>query len=470
MATTLSPAATAASTLTTNEDEPPSWAYQLESAIDDPPRLSHNQPHHIAQRRSSADNLTTALTSPSWSNNSDNDDRKQPKPRDPNESKWIHRDKLAKIESEELQAAGIFVPHSRLLPKQRRDGRNAPEVLSKSSTASESDETLRSGGWDLRNPAEVAQESTTNAYFVPAKGGSRIPVAKLSHAPIPLDCLERGSQAVRRQVDGEGDGLSYSKPRSRSASLSVSEAINQSGVPSVARRSITDTSPRKNAPRKLSAVSKPIPAAASRPKTRSVSGKDAARTSTRAGEPSAAGWAPEGDPPWMANTYKPDPRLPPDQQLLPTVARRLQQEKWEKEGKFGDAYDREFRPLNVHELPKPAATAPKPSLHSHVDQEEGEPPKATSSKLHPLSQCPSAEQQAADEWPLRQGKTLNTRQGSYSTMPKITDSVPLTSPPRPPVAQAPTLAAPETTNTAQMADPSGDDEKRKAGCGCCIVM
>ncbi|PHH70399.1 hypothetical protein CDD80_6045 [Ophiocordyceps camponoti-rufipedis] len=468
MTTTLSPAATAASTLTTNEDEPPSWAYQLESAIDDPPRLSHSQPHHGAQRTSSADNLTAALTSPPWSNTSDNDDRKQPKPRDPNESKWIHRDKLAKIESEELQAAGIFVPRSRLLPKQRRERHHGPEVPSKSSTASESDETLRSGGWDLRNPAEIAQESA-NAYFVPAKGGSRIPVAKLSHAPIPLDCLERGSQAVRRQVDGDGDGLSYSKPRSRSASLSVSEAIKQSGLPSVARRSITDTSPRKNAPRKLSAASKPMPASAGRPKTRSVSGKDAARTSIRVGEPSAAGWAPEGDPPWMVNTYKPDPRLPPDQQLLPTVARRLQQEKWEKEGKFGDAYDREFRPLNIHELPKPAVTAPKPSPSSDVDQDEDEPPKAASSKLHPLSQCPSAEQQATDEWPLRQGKTLNMRQGSYSTMPKITDSAPLASP-RPPVAQAPAVAAPETTNTAQMADPSGDDEKRRAGCGCCIVM
>ncbi len=28
-------------------------------------------------------------------------------------SKWIHRDKLARIESEELQAAGIFLPKPR---------------------------------------------------------------------------------------------------------------------------------------------------------------------------------------------------------------------------------------------------------------------------------------------------------------------------------------------------------------------
>ena len=27
----------------------------------------------------------------------------------------------------------------------------------------------------------------------------------------------------------------------------------------------------------------------------------------------------EGDPPWMVSAYTPDPRLPPDQQLLPTA-------------------------------------------------------------------------------------------------------------------------------------------------------
>lgn len=32
---------------------------------------------------------------------------------------------------------------------------------------------------------------------------------------------------------------------------------------------------------------------------------------------------PEGDPPWLATMFKPDPRLPPEQQMLPTHAKRL---------------------------------------------------------------------------------------------------------------------------------------------------
>ncbi|PFH58628.1 hypothetical protein XA68_13445 [Ophiocordyceps unilateralis] len=492
MTTTLSPSATAASVFTpptSSEDEAPSWAYQFESAVDDPPRLSNNgQPHdfHLeARKMHSADNLTTAVTPPSWPTTGSDRPPKRPNNRDPNESKWIHRDKLAKIESEELEAAGIFVPPSRLLAKQRRErsqsqlarGTDNVDLPSKSSTASESaspsEEPFKSGGWDPRTPAEVAQEGQ-NAYFVAgaaAKGGSRIPVAKLSPAPIPLDYLERGSQAVRRHVDGEGDALLYQKPRSRSASLSVSEAINgaASGVPSAGRRSVTDTSPKKNAPRKLSAASK-TSTTVGRPKTRSGPSKDATRAFAKAGEPSAAGWAPAGDPPWMANSYSPDPRLPPDQQLLPTVARRLQQEQWEKEGKFGDAYDREFRPLNVHELPKPSMTAPKPG-----DDDEADGGKdSAAANLDPLGQHPAAEEQATDEWPLRHGagKTLNVRQGSYSTMPKISDApsnVPLSSP-RAPVAQSPP-AAPQTASVQRVPDLSGgDDEKRKAGCRCCIVM
>ena len=67
----------------------------------------------------------------------------------------------------------------------------------------------------------------------------------------------------------------------------------------------------------------------------------------------------------MISAYKPDPRLPPDQQLLPTVAKRLQQEKWEQEGKFGNIYDKEFRPLNEEGFLKP------PELEKPKEMEVG---------------------------------------------------------------------------------------------------
>ena len=48
--------------------------------------------------------------------------------------------------------------------------------------------------------------------------------------------------------------------------------------------------------------------------------------------------------------YKPDPRLPPDQQIIPTHAKRMQQEQWESEGRVGSMYDTDFRLLNTEEM------------------------------------------------------------------------------------------------------------------------
>src|ERR1700755_2777293 len=72
--------------------------------------------------------------------------------------------------------------------------------------------------------------------------------------------------------------------------------------------------------------------------------------------------------------YKPDPRLPPDQQLLPTHAKRLAQEQWEKEGKVGTVYDREFRLLNTESFPEKPPIAetkeePAPSIASQPEEQ-----------------------------------------------------------------------------------------------------
>lgn len=412
------------------------------------------------------------------------DDRKRPKhqPSGPDgltdDSKWIHRDKLAKIENEELQAAGIFVPRARAPSKQRRDrslNRLARGVESadltharsrKNSAAtmeplspSEDQPALQ---WDLRTPEEIAQEEAA-AYFTchASKGGSRIPVAKVSPAPIPLDCLERGSQAVRKFADNPEhmDKLSHTKPRSRSASLSMGEQTNSAaaGTHTGARRSVTDTSPKKSAPRKLSVTSKSSISA--RPKTRSGLNRDSPvnRPSTRTSDGSASNRAPDGDPPWMANSYKPDPRLPPDQQLLPTVARRLQQEKWEKEGKFGDAYDTDFRPLNEKELLRPTL----PPLETGESSKNGD----GSNKAQE-----DEEQQQAVEWPLKQNAAMSPtlRKGSYSTMPKIPTS-PITSP-RTPITQQPLSGpGPQVQEVKKVPEPV-DFSKEKGACGCCVVM
>ncbi|KAF4471832.1 hypothetical protein FALBO_1250 [Fusarium albosuccineum] len=397
-------------------------------------------------------------------------------PEDEN-SKWIHRDKLARIESEELQAAGIFIPRTRNHSKQRRDrsrsamrrGTDASEHSHaprsrKNSTAVESRNHEPVGeSWDLRTPEEIAEEEA-NAYFTPNnhKGGSRIPVAKVSPAPIPVDCFERGSAAVRKtseSPDGESTLTNY-KTRPGSAHMRGSDTMSVNSMLPAPKRSATDMSPKKAAAgvRKTSGPSK-TGTATGRPKTRSgsIGGSNSTRPSTRSGELSPGNKAPEGDPPWMVNAYKPDPRLPPDQQLLPTVARRLQQEKWEKEGKFGDVYDKDFRPLNDHALLKPQ------DGERAEDQDDREKEKSPTE----------------DEWPLKlePTKSPTQRQGGYSTMPKISDKhhSPLPSPrtpvaPHTPHAPPQEEPKPEPTQAPVQQPPAPADDDSKGGCGCCVVM
>lgn len=378
------------------------------------------------------------------------------------DSRWIHRDKLAKIENEELQAAGIFVPRSRAPSKQRvtRERSQSRRTAEHSQNRSRKNssvvdhrpaELAHTPSWDLRTPEEIAEEEAV-AYFTSngLKNGSRIPVAKTSPAPIAVDYHDRASRKLAESPEDEN--MLYSKPSSRSGSMSAGmEPTPAMGSNAAARRSVTDVSPKKGttpAARKVSAPVKTPPGQASRPKTRSGS-NSGNRPSTRSGEK-----PPEGDPPWLINSYRPDPRLPPDQQILPTVARRMQQEKWEKEGKFGDIYDRDFRPLNDKVLPQRPEGARSPD----GEQDEEAKPQG--------------------EWPLKPeaARSPNLRQGSYSTMPKITDKPPLSpmSPLRPTTPQV-TQPPPQQPAEAQTQAPERPEEMeveepKKGGCGCCIVM
>ncbi|KID70292.1 hypothetical protein MBR_08796, partial [Metarhizium brunneum ARSEF 3297] len=372
------------------------------------------------------------------------------------DSKWIHRDKLAKIESEELQAAGFIMPRVRASSKQRRPrGQNSIDIDNQHQNRQRHDsavmgqvgeESYSSPCWDLRTPEEIAEEEA-NAYFSSQslRGGTKIPVAKISPAPIPQDYLERGSPSVRRIESMDGDTIAYTKTRSRSASASTRdfEAVHNGSRSATAKRSVTESSPKKTTVRKTSTASK-TSTTPSRPKTRSGPNRDVSgtRPSTRSGEPSAASKQPEGDPPWVFDSYKPDPRLPPDQQLLPTVAKRLQQERWEKEGKFGDVYDKEFRPLNDHEFPRPQEKEPVPP------------------EVEDLSQ--------AGDWPLKSGIAKSPKQGSYSTMPKISDKPAVTAVanPKPPGPQP----IPQPEDVGEPTIQAEQEAKKKAGCGCCVIM
>ncbi|EPE07810.1 hypothetical protein F503_00532 [Ophiostoma piceae UAMH 11346] len=412
--------------------------------------------------------------------------------REDKNSKWIHRDKLARIESEELQAAGIILPRSRARSKPRRDisvdrstsyrkAAHEPDFAEPQSHKNSTNVPdhrpvdIAIPEWDLRLPDEIAEES----YFTSPYGtgvSSRIPVAKISPAPIALDKMERETPMPRRRDESPGteESIAYPKPRSRSASMRPSDGYNGPHSPPRVSRSTSDMSPRKasggigasaSTPtlRKASGASKAMPTSG-RPKTRNGTSKDsnssgtgATRPSTRSGErelsremsAGAASRQPEGEPPWMISAYRPDPRLPPDQQLLPTVARRLQQEKWEREGKFGNVYDKEFRPLTDDGFLSPPEMSEKPGSADNADGQSGE---------------------KHDEWPLKPEAKSPTmppgRAGSYSTIPKIQEKPnmsPLASP-RPPLAQG------GDAGTAPAAALTRDEEDAKQGCGCCVIM
>lgn len=282
--------------------------------------------------------------------------------------------------------------------------------------------------------------------------GSRIPVAKVSPAPLPPDYIERDAPMSRKASGHLDEEASIAMPKpSRSRSSSFAMALDEPTKLQAGKRSATDTSPKKttNGPRKTSAKDKQP--AAGRSKTRSTSNTrsaSATRPKSRSGELALSPRVPEGDPPWMVSAYKPDPRLPPDQQLLPTVAKRLQQEKWEQEGKFGNIYDKEFRPLNEEAISRP------PELDKPKDGEE----------------------QQHGEWPLRAETTSPSlsRPGtsSYSTMPRIQDNTaksPLASP-RPPQPDQMQTTEPTRETTRVPEPPEETEEKTKGGCGCCVIM
>ncbi|KAJ2893293.1 uncharacterized protein MKZ38_008809 [Zalerion maritima] len=384
-------------------------------------------------------------------------------PNDPN-SHWIHRDKLAKIENEELQAAGFILPKGRASSKARQRDRSVENVTrsrKNSKTAEVGTQDITVPSWDLRLPEEVS----ANDYFVSggAKGGSRIPVAKTSPLPIREQHLDRDAP-VHKKRDGSPDTsvLRYQNARSRSASASIKADTtppSKSAGLTPAKRSTTES----ESPKKATTLGTRKPSTKStsgRPKTRSgpnrgsMSGE---RPSTRSGELSGGSGSKqmEGDPPWMVSAYIPDPRLPPDQQLLPTVAKRLQQEKMEREGKFGSIYDKEFRPLTEEGFNKPP--------EGIVDLPSLSPPQGDIEKT-------------GREWPLKEidpnAKTPSSpsKAGGYSTMPKIQDKAHMSPMPSPRSPLNPPTTNQINTQQVVRVPEEPQEEPQKKGCGCCIVM
>ena len=188
--------------------------------------------------------------------------------------------------------------------------------------------------------------------------------------------------------------------------------------------------------------------------------------------------------------YRPDPRLPPDQQMLPTHAKRMMQEQWEREGQTGTVYDRDFRLLNNDAYPvnptkdrnSPVETAntntaSSPQDESKMDVSPPLPPPTIRSDPGATGSRPGTGGGYKITPTIPAVATFQTIP-SPSITPPQNETSPLSAPPPPPPKpqtetkrlsaqnQSPSDRIPRMPAMDEKAEESG----KKKGCGCCIVM
>lgn len=452
---------------------------------------------------------------------------------DPERSRWIHRDKLALIESQEMKEAGIKLPrpgrsssksngtrpnHRESSREPSRDRyRNGVHSNDPDSEGAKSQKLHRQEREDERRPngtqesEVVTTEDTSPELYLATSSApqhrqqglrvssSRIPVPKSSALPVPQGNTERQAVVPRKRgtsgnwSGGDEDGIAFSKTRSRSHSVG-SQVLLDDGEPvngnadqsaraanldspstsppkrqiSKAGQSPSSTSARKatNALRTASDSQK-----ARSPPTTASRSSPGQRPKSRSGlesRPATAINRPEGEAPWLATMYKPDPRLPPEQQLLPTHAKRLQQE-------------REGGPRSSG-----SGSAPDDDAAGHLAIHTGDRLQT------PLSSSPETNVENDDKersshepaWPLKGSPTKENGSpiggvndhGGYSTIPKMqsTPTPPVGPTQSPKVGQRPLQPLSPQTNVIEDKDKDKvkgrEGRKKEGGCACCVIM
>lgn len=321
-------------------------------------------------------------------------------------SKWIHRDKLAAIESRELAEMGLRLRHSRSTSRARSARTNQSSIDAADPTTTEPMPGLDEEGrasrsdWraadDVQSPdafADAVSQRDNLARPGTSSGKSRLPVSRDTtpfESQSPTDGHEHARSGSRE--------LHMQKQRLRSQSGTLLQADADSPRDGRAR-----TLP-PSASRKASAANNgkrdPSTNSETSPNRPTTSGRS--RPSTRNGVPSGPINRPEGDPPWIDQMYKPDPRLPPDQQMLPTHARRMAElqrqaeERQAREAAQGDGefvlMDSEGSASDEHEPKKQMADKAAPSSHpehpAFRQAAQGSPTK-------------SEHKRESGQWPLR---------------------------------------------------------------------
>lgn len=454
--------------------------------------------------------------------------------------KWIHRDKLQQIEIREMMAEG-----RRLDFPTRTASRGGPKTSQQTSNVAE-DEGAEGEGYNLGHdqkrqrmvspdlsPDELREEP--NDYTQPTETyePSRIPDETRSRRPstsrIPVTkpgaATEEASSSFR-----------YDKTRRARSGSQGSQNLLATSTNAKSYRSPSQSSPGspQDSPAKTRVVSKGTTARGTRGPSRggrAVSGQTRPRTATTpangiTSRPGTSGGSRppsarlEGEPPWAGSMFKPDPRLPPDQQMLPTHARRLAEQQMvgqarphddltllddedspaeEQANGFSEDERIDARNQYMDSVQNTQNVSPKKKPSPHLEPEAWHSPKAQrrSSWNSQGRKSPNvAGSRDSGQWPLRTlsfNKYAPEPSAQAQTSPK-SDSEPFASP----VSRSnslepagyslmPTIQSPKEMEQRLSArspvpqpteqpvrlpeEPESSEKEKKKGCaGCCIVM
>ena len=173
------------------------------------------------------------------------------------------------------------------------------------------------------SPIYIKRSSITRRDITPSK----IPIFQASPKPIPMEYIFRSAPLHRTASQQLPDLLDNSSNLKRSRSESLLD---------------NPTTPARHSPTKRKHSTLP------RPRSQSMSSTQQRSLRSMKFTPSPAGKRPpsaKGEPPWIQHSFSPDPSLPAEEQLIPTVAKRLNQERLEREKGLVTVWDRDMRPL-----------------------------------------------------------------------------------------------------------------------------
>lgn len=440
--------------------------------------------------------------------------KQQQKPVEEPDEGWIHRDKLREIEIQEMEQAGMRIRQPRRSgstgprASQRSTSRSMSRTglrrpMSREQMSGDSpDDDAGFGEFKRKRvstiPAADASEEQEAEYdhqndselrsleelVAPQPGyrqhsgrpsTSRIPVSKVSPLPVPNAMMDRDSPLPRSRHgstnwSGTWDELQYAR-RARSGSVGSQVLLDDDGYRTPSRpasshmrasgddrHGYSQSPPKARVPNKDGPTSGGRKTSGARPPTANA-GKPRVRSGTTGGIRPASSSGPknpinrpEGEAPWLASMYKPDPRLPPEEQMLPTHAKRLAQEQGMAGAKAGAEMDDGAYP-NGTDTQQPHRLSPRP----------GSPSKSNrSSNAQDTSAWPLGSDKATEPTSPRPGTSggyrITPTIATRPTLPTNTTSEKDVTTPHNPTPRVPDF------------DKDEDEPKKKKGCLGCVVM